>query len=504
MAEDILDKVMSLFSGDNEELKVFLRQVLKNLAQNKYAKFYKPRTEEVDPSFAYFIHDIYKTVLPLKYFVQDPHQLDKIRQITVEAYLDKASFDIARRLRSEVVSGQMKTANTEEYIRSLEADLNALTDAFNASRITAINQCYSIISAFIKFVSFDYAALLKQFDGNFKAGDPGYLPKFSTVKAATVIKDIDRFRATASPLNTDGDWRIVLGIFKLCNGEELIPLTTWQNFIAGLRDVAASNIMDLMIQMTVKDPIWVARSVKLDETLAESWLEAKRTEIGTFINGIAAGQRDVRVHSLAANIFGTADITRLHYYTLRENELYVRNGLDGFVYAAGLNYLEAFLSDYLDRELRELCDILLITGQWTANAMSREMSEGYNQLKELAPRVEAFDETLSEAGKNGPRLKNALLRVEKDRSQVRYINGITGALNDEALELINTAAQALIMVGKHLKNVYDDYQKPHHELILNWKELVMVSTKAPIAQRVADAYKMINYFIQLMQLFTAL
>jgi hypothetical protein len=43
----------------------------------------------------------------------------------------------------------------------------------------------------------------------------------------------------------------------------------------------------------------------------------------------------------------------------------------------------------------------------------------------------------------------------------------------------------------------DNYQKPSRELVLNWKELEGVS-EAPLAQRIADTYKKICCFIQLM------
>jgi hypothetical protein len=448
------------------------------------------------------VYDIYKTILPVKALVLNQLEMDRLRQLTVEAYLDKASFEIARRLRPGAVAEQVKTANPEEFTRSLEADLNTLIGAFDKNRITAINRCYSLISVFIKFVNFDYAALLKQFDSNFSGGDETYIPKFTAVKAAAVVKDIENFRSAAALLNSEGDWNAVLGIIKVClNGVEPVPVAVWQNLVMGLRDVQASNIMDQIIQLALKDPLWQGEPVKRDESLAESWIEAKQTEIGDFISNLRISQRNDKMHSLAASIFGTAGVIRLHYYTLQENAAYIRNGLDGFIYVDGLNYLEAFLTDYMNKEVQELCEILLIRGQWTAVALSREMSEGYNQLKEIVAQIEKFDETLSDMGKNGSRLKSALARVGTDRSQIRYINSITSMVDAEALNIINTAAQSLIMVGKHLKNLYDDYQKNPHELILNWRELNMASSRVPIVKRIGDAYKKINYFIQLMQLF---
>jgi hypothetical protein len=67
--------------------------------------------------------------------------------------------------------------------------------------------------------------------------------------------------------------------------------------------------------------------------------------------------------------------------------------------------------------------------------------------------------------------------------------------------MINDAVQSLIVVGKHLKMLMDDFEKKPSELIINWKELSSVS-KNPLIQRISAVYKKINYFVQLMILET--
>jgi hypothetical protein len=501
MPDDIFDKVFSFISkddGSDGDKRTFLRQVAKNLSTNKYAKFYKTRTEDVDVTFAYFMYDIYRIILPVVSFMKNPAQLERIRQITVEAYLDKPSFEIAKRLRPEVVAQQIKSANAPEYAQQLQADLQTLVTAFDRNRTIVVNRCYALISAFTKFVSFDFEGLLRKFDPGLKMIQ-GYIPKFLPLKGSIVVKHIEAFRATAAPLNVDGDWKTVFAIFKTAlNGVELIPFDHWQNLIVSLRDVQTSGIMDLIAQATYKDPLWQGKVIKIDDNLVQVWLEGKRAEIQNSIGGIAENQRDAKIQSLANAIFGTPDVTRLSSYNTKENEPYIRNGLDGLLYAPPLNYLSAFMEDFIERELRDICDILLIRGQWTNIALAREMSEAYNVLKELPAQIQEFDENLSDAGKDGPRLKNALFRVDRDKSQVRYINSITAGLNDKAEEMLIAAANALVVVGKHLKNLSDDYQKKPNDLIINWKELNLAS-KSPILARMQDAYKRVSYFAQLLQ-----
>jgi hypothetical protein len=157
------------------------------------------------------------------------------------------------------------------------------------------------------------------------------------------------------------------------------------------------------------------------------------------------------------------------------------------------------LSDYLEKEIRELCDIVLIRGQWTNNTYAKEMSEALHQLLELPEEITRFDETLADDGSEGSRLKAALLRIDRDRTQARYINTILDGVNDIALDLLNNAIEQFSVIEKHLKSLAADVQRKHPEMVMNWRELNQVS-KDPLTQRIADDSKKLDCFIQLMNL----
>jgi hypothetical protein len=59
----------------------------------------------------------------------------------------------------------------------------------------------------------------------------------------------------------------------------------------------------------------------------------------------------------------------------------------------------------------------------------------------------------------------------------------------------------LVIVGKHMKDLITDFPKNPHDVLINWKELALYS-KTPVDQRLTEAYKKINYFVQLMLLLT--
>jgi hypothetical protein len=53
-------------------------------------------------------------------------------------------------------------------------------------------------------------------------------------------------------------------------------------------------------------------------------------------------------------------------------------------------------------------------------------------------------------------------------------------------------------VGRHIKSMIDDLGKPHHEVILNWKEVENAAGK-PMKDTLTDIYKKIYYMVQLLQ-----
>jgi hypothetical protein len=502
MPDDIISKVFSFISGDNEpdsNTKSLLRQIAKDLGQNKYARFFRIRTEEMDPSFAACLYDIYKTIYPVQVFALDMKKIEQLRKIAVESFLDRETLDILRKLRLEAIQERMKKTDPKEVGKELKDELAVLSAAFDSERISVMNRCYNLSMSLLKLARFDFYTLLQRFDPHLPEGNVNYTPRFMPVKANEILQELADFLPVMYGLEPGEEWKNVMGVFKIArDGRELVPLNQLNIMLINIRELRLSGVIETIGQIAAKDPVWQVKPVQLpDEHLAESWLEEKRSEVQNIIDRIVTDQWNAQVSALASAVFGTPDVTRLQFYNRETNEMYLKKGLDGFYYAEALNYLAAFIHDFIEKELQELCDILLIRGQWITNAQSLEMSEGFHSVADITPRIYALDETMGEKGGNGPRLKAALLRIDRDKTQTRYINSITGGIDETALGLINAAIQALVIVGKHLKNLLEDIPKNPHDVLINWKELGYFS-KTPVNGRIGDAYKKINYFVQLM------
>jgi hypothetical protein len=501
--EKLIDKVFSVFSGGEDgDRRLMLQKIQRDLSQNKYAKFFKARSEELDPALAGVLHTVYRILYPLQPLLRDSVKLRRLRTCSVKAFLDGPSREAVQRLsydQAEDLSGM--------DIGQLKDDLDSLTAAFDEVRMTAIDRCYNLVDAMVHLAGFNYVAFLTKFDEHFQSV-PTYQPRFQAVKAAGLLKDLQAFLLLLPPLDPNGDWKHALDVVNevIANGKPVtrasIPQGPWINIARYLRDVQSSAMLEQIIQYTLKDPLWVAVRKNDDQTLAEDWLAEKKAAAEKMLSRIADSQRDQRIAALAKSVFGTSDASRLANYTPKASDNLVRKGLVGYTCAKGLSYLKAFIEDYVNRELGELLDIVLVRGQWTNQAMSREMSEAFYQLKnDRLPEIDDLDESLGEKGREGPRVNAAVLRVEHDPTQLRYVNSIINGLNDTALESISEAVSSLQVLVKHLKNLTEDCQKRPPDIIINWRELNQVS-RTPIVQRIADAFEKVSTFCQLEQLYT--
>jgi hypothetical protein len=343
---------------------------------------------------------------------------------------------------------------------------------------------------------------LKKFDSNIPERNFNYQPKFAVIRGEYLSDSLKDFLEVSFGVDPDQDWKSALKALKLFkNGMDVVPPDQWNKLLLLLRDVRKSGIFETMVRHIDQKPDWISKPKLPDEHIAEKYIETKRLEVKSVVDSIVNAKKNAQVDVLAKTIFGSAGIERTKYYTEKAGEIYIKKNFDGFIYAPAVNYLKAFLLDYFKKDFRELCDLLLVRGQWTMPDLSRNASEHFNRLMRLSDDLIAFDETFSDSGTNGSRLKAAIVKADRDKSQARYVTVILKNANEEAQELIKNAAMSCIVIGKSFKALLDDLQKSTYDLLMNWKELESVS-EVPLVQRISNAYKKIYYFVQLLQTFT--
>src|SRR5208337_3199657 len=129
-----------------------------------------------------------------------------------------------------------------------------------------------------------------------------------------------------------------------------------------------------------------------------------------------------------------------------------------------------------------------------------QLSDCYHAIMDVSEKILQFDEDLDDEGELGTRVRSALAKADRDKDAMKYLRGALKDTNDKATAMISRAAVNLIGVGRQLKNLIEDLSKPHHEILLNWKEVENQSPRLLKAWLV-DTYKKLYYIVQLLQYF---
>jgi hypothetical protein len=267
-----------------------------------------------------------------------------------------------------------------------------------------------------------------------------------------------------------------------------------------LDEVKRSDVLSLIIQHADRDPFYKPAINVSYERIVEPYFNKIKAQTEATVQKILRERKNQKIDQLCLAVFGTTAISRTKNYTEKASEIYAKRVATGFTHTAPVNYLKAFLLDYFKKDIRELHDLLIIRGKWSTDMLTQQFSEAFHQTMDVAENIVKFDDSLSEEGELGMKLRKAMGRiVDRDPASTKLLRTQLDEVNGAAQTMINEAAQNLIVIAKDLRSILEDYDRTTHDLLLNWKEIEAM-TEQPIKQRIVSVYKKIYYLVQLMQM----
>jgi hypothetical protein len=352
-----------------------------------------------------------------------------------------------------------------------------------------------------KFITYDFYFLLKKFDGQLNERKLNGKPQFHPVKGQAVSDDIKDFLEMTGGLDTDQDWGAVLRALKSYRGVDVVNPKLWHNLLLKIRNVKQSGILELMVRFITKDPDWGWKPRIPRENITDPYLEKIRLETFNCLTQITAARQNARIIECAGAVFEDIETEQLNYYTGENSEKYEKKNFTGFIFARGLNYLTLFLTDESPR-LQFISDLILIRGQWVSPGLFLPLSEAMHTISAIPEKIKGLDDSLSDTGTYGAKLKSALMKVDgenRGKSQARYIRANLESLNNDAKRIITGAISNFSVLEDSVKNILEDYRRSIPMIIMNWGELESFSEGSLDAQ-LSGMQKKLGNMLQLLRL----
>lgn len=500
--ENFFQRLISMFFGNSDpeaEKKRLLKAISKELSRSKY-KFYKFSSEEALPQLAKFFYEIYKIIAPAQAMIQSIQNPNAIKNAVINHSLTDNQHEIASQLTEESIMEMSKKIPFNQLTEQVKSNLSTFITDFDTEKIQQIDKLYTKIALFTEFCTFDYFFLLKKFDSSLRERDFNYIPKFEVIRAEYISDDLIDFIDIAWKLPFSDDWSQVMSLFKTLKGVEPVQAVAWNKLMVRLRNLRDSKVFEMIIQLITKNPIY-RQSVNIShDQIFDTYLEKIKNQTAQTLKKIEQTKTNSKIEEILKTLFGTASVSRLKNYTESANSFFAKKNISGYTHYQPLNYMKAFLIDFFKKDVREYTDLVLVRGKWVSAALSNQLSDTYHAILTVSDQINIFDNSLADDSEIGMKLKNLLIRCDRDKESARYIRTQLGDINEKALSILTMGAQQLVSFARELKNLIEDKEKSQPQLLINWKELEHYADK-PIKDMGINIYKMIYQFITLMQIF---
>jgi len=475
-----------------------LKEIAKSLSKTRYGKWYKASGMEIKPAMADFFYNVYKVIGPSKVVLMNANSSKVLKSITVECFLTDAQLKIAKGITDEAIEERSANTDVDTLVAQVKKELATFTGEFNTGQVQKADLIYEYIDAFINFVLFDFYFFLKKFDPAIVENNFTYNPNFQVVRGEYVLDALKDFATVLYALPQEVDWKVVFDVLEKYKNVKLVNEGQWKKIFSTLQDVKKNRVMELLICHISSDPFYRIKTEPFTEKITDNYISNVRKATNIALDKLIQKQKSGQVAVLVKKIFGDTITSGMKNYTVVSNEVFKKRGINGFVYAEALNYLKAFLIDYVKTDIRELSDLLLIRGNWGTQSVTQDYSNSYHAIMQLAGKVVEFDEQFMPGSDLSVKFRTLLSRMEREKEAARQLQKLLDSVNDAAFKIISMTVKHIVVIGNNFKDVLADYDKTTSDLIHNWKEIEKYADR-DIKPWLIEAYKKIYDFIMLMK-----
>jgi hypothetical protein len=486
-------RILELLRGpdDPERVKRRLLKAIAHDVKRDRAQYYVATTGAAGPGVAKFIHGIYLTVGPAQTLLEAASSSEALRTMVVESCLTEQELAMREGLTEEAIAAMADTVEARRLVDTVKKSISAFTATFSA-RIPAVNARMRDFWTLLDLVAFDYQRVLRRFDPALPRADYRYVPTFSPVNADQVAGDLRDLLEILAGVDAAADWGPLFDTLKHYRRIDAISRESWRKLLRSVERLGRSGMLLNVLRLLERDPYAKVEPRAHTRRGAEEYLEKVRTKAEAALHKTVTRKRSATIDEMIRKVFGRAPDQRLTCYAPAANPGFEKRGVAGYAHAVALNLLAAYITDYAEKEVKILADLLLVKGMWSSTISSRAFSESVQALLAVGKHIAEFDGTLADDGPRGQKVKIAMVKSGRNKSDVYMLKQAIRLTNESARALLSAGIQGLVELGRQIKGLIDDMGSRNPRIVTNWRDLDAVAEMKLRARSVAAYTRLYN------------
>lgn len=492
--------ISALLSRSNPEAekKKKLKAIAKNISKSRFHNFYKPAATELTGTFGKFMLELYKTVAPAQTMFTNTQNPAIFTRQLINFTLSENQLALVEEFEEENIIEKSKTVPFNQLNKDIEKKLQIFLNEFDGARVARAENLSKAFAYFKDFCTFDYYVLLRKYDPSFQEYGFDSNPRLEKLNATYVIDNLKDFLAVAYLITDDSiAWNDLFEMFKQTQNREIVSAANWKKIVGRVRSVQVARTLDMIIQHASENPNYQTELNQNVPSVIEPFMDKVEADTRALMKKIQSQQKESKASSICVQIFGQTEPQTMKNYVPSFNAVLEKKNLSLLEYAEPLNYLKAFLLEFVKKSIREYYEVVGIRGQWDST-ISAPMSNAYQELLKMSDDINDFDDSFAEDGTMGVKIKTLLPKTAHDAGAENIINRVVSDANETARNFIVQGTQDLITIGKTIKQLIEDYSLQTPLIMQNWKELEKYLDE-PLKEFSVNIYKKIYLFAQLMQ-----
>ena len=199
-------------------------------------------------------------------------------------------------------------------------------------------------------------------------------------------------------------------------------------------------------------------------------------------------------------IFGTTAVSRLKNYTEANNGVFKSKMLGGYLYIDIMNYLKAFMLDYVKKDLMRIVNFLVVKAEWKTNNASKELSDTLEEIISVSDSIMQFDQSLSADEDTGAKMATFLKRLTSEPKYKSEIKKLLHEINNKAVSLTQESYRSFAKIAQLLANLLPEFEEPPKMGMIINPAFVKSSYGGDIVGDIKAVYRQLYHFLSLIKL----